>query len=250
MVKHHKLLPLTFARVTIVVKLTIRRREVWASSETDWPCPSDATFRLARSRCQLAPNRPMQDTGQRISETDDTDAGRGQWLSVPELAAKRRISEQSAARLVRRRRWQRRTDADGVVRIRVPDVTADTPNRPRGSQPAIEVLRMAVESLTERLRISGASGSARTRRTRTRQVEARVQVLEVEVGAKLQAAQERADRAEGVRDAALEATNRADAQAAAARGRLADMERDSDARERARLELPHYGKAKWEHGPA
>jgi hypothetical protein len=41
---------------------------------------------------------------------------------------------------------------------------------------------------------------------------------------------ERADRAEGVRDAALEAANRADAEAAAARGRLADMERDNDAR--------------------
>ena len=48
--------------------------------------------------------------------------------------------------------------------------------------------------------------------------------------AEAQAAQERADRAEGVRDAALEAANRADAEAAAARGRLADMERDNDAR--------------------
>jgi chromosome segregation ATPase len=46
--------------------------------------------------------------------------------------------------------------------------------------------------------------------------------------AEAQAAQERADRAEGVRDSALEAANRADAEAA--RGRLADMERDNDAR--------------------
>ena len=37
-------------------------------------------------------------------------------------------------------------------------------------------------------------------------------------------------RAEGVRDAALEAANRADAEAVALRGRLADMERDNDAR--------------------
>jgi hypothetical protein len=177
---------------------------------------------------------PMQG-GQRISETSDAADGRGQWLSVPELAAKRRISEQSAARLVRRRRWRRRTDVDSVIRILVPDATADTPNRPRGTQPAIEVLRVAVESLTERLRRADEDIlHERERADRAdadaRQAEGRVQVLEVEVGAKLQAAQERADRAEGVRDAALEAANRADAEAAAARGRLADMERDNDAR--------------------
>ena len=178
----------------------------------------------------------MQD-GERISETSDAADGRGQWLSVPELAAKRRISEQSAARLVRRRRWQRRTDADdNVIRILVPDATADTPNRPRGTQPAIEVLRMAVESLTERLR--RADEDIRHERERAdkadadaRQAEARVRVLEVEVGAKLQAAQERADQAEGVRDAALESANRADAEAQAARDRLADRERDIADRE-------------------
>ena len=115
---------------------------------SDRPLPY---FRLARSRCHLGQPHPMQDE-ERISETSDAADGRGQWLSVPELAAKRRISEQSAARLVRRRRWQRQTDADNVIRILVPDATADTPNRPRGTQPAIEVLRMAVESLTERLR--------------------------------------------------------------------------------------------------
>jgi hypothetical protein len=86
------------------------------------------------------------------------------------------------------------------MRILVPDMAADTPNRGRGPQPAIEVLRMAVESLTERLRRADED----IRRER-----------------------ERADRAEGVRDAALEAANRADAEAAAARGRLADMERDN-----------------------
>lgn len=75
----------------------------------------------------------------------------GQWMSVAELAAKRRISEQSAARLVRRRKWQRRTDPDNVVRVLVETRTADTPNRPRGSQPAIEVLRLAVEALRDEL---------------------------------------------------------------------------------------------------
>jgi hypothetical protein len=177
----------------------------------------------------------MQD-GQRISESADAADGHGQWLTVPELAAKRRISEPSAARLVRRRRWQRRTDADNVIRILVPDTTAYTPNRPRGTQPAIEVLRMAVESLSERLRIADAD--IRRERERAdkadadaRQAEARVSVLEIEVGAKLQAAQERTDRAEGVRDAALEAANRADVEAAVARDRLADMEAAEGARQ-------------------
>lgn len=139
----------------------------------------------------------------RISETMVSQAEHGQWMSVAELATKRRISEGSAARLVRRRKWQRRADPDNVMRILVPDMATNTPNRGRGPQPAIEVLRMAVESLTERLRRADED----IRRER-----------------------ERADRAEGVRDAALEAANRADAEAAAARGRLADMERDNDAR--------------------
>lgn len=133
----------------------------------------------------------------RISETMVSQAEHGQWMSVAELATKRRISEGSAARLVRRRKWQRRADPDNVMRILVPDMATNTPNRGRGPQPAIEVLRMAVESLTERLRRADED----IRRER-----------------------EPADRAEGVRDAALEAANRADAEAAAARGRLADME--------------------------
>jgi hypothetical protein len=103
-------------------------------------------------------------------------AEHGQWMSVAELTTKRRISEGSAARLVRRRKWQRRADPDNVMRILVPDMAADTPNRGRGPQPAIEVLRMAVESLTERLRRADED----IRRER-----------------------ERADRAAGVRDAAL-----------------------------------------------
>jgi hypothetical protein len=112
----------------------------------------------------------------RISETMVSQAEHGQWMSVAELTTKRRISEGSAARLVRRRKWQRRADPDNVMRILVPDMAADTPNRGRGPQPAIEVLRMAVESLTERLRRADED----IRRER-----------------------ERADRAEGVRDAAL-----------------------------------------------
>jgi hypothetical protein len=65
----------------------------------------------------------------RISETMDSQAEHGQWMSVAELATKRRISEGSAARLVRRRKWQRRTDPDNVTRILVPDVAVDTHNR-------------------------------------------------------------------------------------------------------------------------
>jgi hypothetical protein len=144
----------------------------------------------------------------RISETMVSQAEHGQWMSVAELATKRRISEGSAARLVRRRKRQRRTDPDNMMRILVPDMAADTPNRGRGPQPAIEVLRMAVESLTERLR----RADEEIRRERER------------ADTDIRIERERADRAEGVRDAALEAANRADAEAAAARGRLAEIE--------------------------
>ncbi len=110
----------------------------------------------------------MADDGQRISENTITtgnnisDGGAngtsssGQWLSISALAARRRISEASAARLIRRRKWQKRTDADGRISVFVPDRDTDTPNKPRGSQPAIEVLRMAVEALSERLRMADA----------------------------------------------------------------------------------------------
>ena len=42
------------------------------------------------------------------------------WLSYDELAAARRISKASAARLARRRKWQRRPGNDGTPRVAVP----------------------------------------------------------------------------------------------------------------------------------
>ena len=73
---------------------------------------------------------------------------------------------------------------------------------------------MAVESLTERLRRADED----IRRERER------------ADSDIRIERERAERAEGVRDAALEAANRDAAEAAALRGRLADMERDNEAR--------------------
>ena len=42
------------------------------------------------------------------------------WLSYDELAEARRISKASAARLARRRKWQRRPGNDGTPRVAVP----------------------------------------------------------------------------------------------------------------------------------
>ena len=138
-----------------------------------------------------------------LSLYPDALSSAGRWLTVSELAAKRRISEASAGRLVRRNKWKRRTDADGRMSVLVPERTADTPNRPRGSQPAIEVLRMAVESLTERLRIADAD----VRRERGR-----------------------ADKAEADVRIAQDAAERARASAQAAHGRVFELEQAEAAR--------------------
>lgn len=145
-----------------------------------------------------------------------TDGLDGEWLTHAELAERRRISKASASRMVRRHKWQRRTDnLSGTVRIFVPQhaLEADRPEGVQRAHPAdvLVALQTAVETLREAL-------------TRA---EGRADVLRIE----LQATMERADQAEGVRDAALEAANRAEAEAQAARDRLADMERDNNARQ-------------------
>jgi hypothetical protein len=52
------------------------------------------------------------------SRADDRAGGR--WMSLKELAASRRISVASAARLMRRRHWRRQPGNDGHIRVWVP----------------------------------------------------------------------------------------------------------------------------------
>jgi hypothetical protein len=48
------------------------------------------------------------------------DRADGRWMSLKELAASRRISVPSAARLMRRRKWRRQPGNDGHIRVWVP----------------------------------------------------------------------------------------------------------------------------------
>jgi hypothetical protein len=55
------------------------------------------------------------------------DAEAGRWLTYRQIADLRRISKESAERLVRRHRWRRQEDNQGVTRVLVPPDWADAP---------------------------------------------------------------------------------------------------------------------------
>jgi hypothetical protein len=66
----------------------------------------------------------------------DTEAGR--WLTYRQIADLRRISKASAERLVRRHKWRRQEDNQGVTRALVPPEWADAhPDRLTDSSPDI-----------------------------------------------------------------------------------------------------------------
>ena len=111
------------------------------------------------------------------------------------------------------------------------DAGDDAPVVASAQVDAVEVLQRALTMLGEQLARERDRGDVATAEVAT----LREQIATLQTD--LSVAQEAADRhhaaaqlAEGVRDAALEAANRADAEAQAARDRLADMERDNEAR--------------------
>jgi hypothetical protein len=77
------------------------------------------------------------------------------WMTLAELAAARRISKASAARLVRRRKWRRQADNEGRVRVLVPSVAMseadDRPDIRAGEITVISALTEAVMTLREQL---------------------------------------------------------------------------------------------------
>ncbi len=182
---------------------------------------------------------PLQDA--RDNPGDDTSDG--QWVTYGELAKARNIERRAAVRLAQRRRWRRQAGNDGLTRVLVPpdwlkpvdrarDVTRDdagddAPLDATAQVDAVEVLQRALTMLGEQLARERDRGDVASAEVAT----LREQIAALQTD--LAAAQATADRhyaalqqAEGVRDAALEAANRADAEAQAARDRLADMERD------------------------
>jgi hypothetical protein len=152
----------------------------------------------------------------------------GAWLSFAELGRARGISRASAARLVRRRKWRKRTDNHGMVQVFVPagaDEPADRqPGHPTealrasaGGHPtdvshAINVLETAVTTLREQLE-------------RSEQGRDRAELATKELRGELEAARAALERATGEAARAvqaLEERDRADAERKA-RGVLARL---------------------------
>ena len=107
---------------------------------------------------------PGRDSPQDILRTSGAgfDAD-GVWMNVTELSHARGISRASAARLVRRRKWRKRTDNHGVVHVLVPHEATEMTDKPVDGHPtgvradvsrAVSALEAAVASLTEQLAVA------------------------------------------------------------------------------------------------
>ena len=59
----------------------------------------------------------------------------GRWLTYRQIADLRRISKASAERLVRRHKWRRQEDNEGVTRALVPGVGGRAPCQADGQPP-------------------------------------------------------------------------------------------------------------------
>src|SRR5689334_13908907 len=55
-----------------------------------------------------------------LADDRAADGENAQWMTFAELAAARRTAKGSVARLVRRRGWPRKRDAEGCLRVLVP----------------------------------------------------------------------------------------------------------------------------------
>ena len=131
----------------------------------------------------------------------------GRWMTFVELAQARGISESSARKLVRRRRWRRQAGNHGVVRILVPaealDMARDAPGTaltltpgtdlahvpgpvPRDKSHAINALEAAIAVLREQLerensRADRAETRAEQAETRADQLREQLESLQTEL---------------------------------------------------------------------
>jgi hypothetical protein len=127
------------------------------------------------------------------------DRADGRWLTLKELAASRRISVASAARLMRRRHWRRQPGNDGHIRVWVPaaeqepkadvrtddrpDVTADIRT---GVMEIIRPLQDAIAVLETQLteantRATRAEHSAASERVRADDLRDKLEALQTEL---------------------------------------------------------------------
>jgi hypothetical protein len=112
------------------------------------------------------------------------------WMTFAELAAARGISQASASRLVRRRRWRRQIDNQGRVRVLVPSEDNERPDTP------MDIVRELVRGLEvtfkEQIEIE---------RVRANREQQRADSAE----ARAERAEQRAERAEGDAEALRQA---------------------------------------------
>jgi hypothetical protein len=84
-------------------------------------------------------------------EASDPDESR--WVSYAELAKARAISRLSAERLVRKKRWPKRTGNDKTIRVLVPahELMATAEGRPSNRPDALPALMQALDLLKAQL---------------------------------------------------------------------------------------------------
>ena len=205
------------------------------------------------------------------SQADDQAGIR--WLSYSQIAALRGISRTSAERMVRRAKWRRQVDNQGVTRAAVPlayaeperatlpDSQAENPPDNRALQATIAALREAKTSLQAAFdaalsakdgEIATLRGTATAERSRADRAEAAAAELRLrldDLGAKLADAQAELAAAQ---DQAVAATHRAVAaveaeqavRQAAAELRMALTEAEADAAELRQVEVVRKGRGR------
>ena len=87
---------------------------------------------------------------------DDPDGDGGQWLTILEIAEVRGISEQSAGRTIRRKKWRRQPDNQGTVRYLVPDAGRTKEPVRRNNADMVAGLLSTIEILREQLKREAA----------------------------------------------------------------------------------------------
>jgi hypothetical protein len=169
----------------------------------------------------------------------DTEAGR--WLTYRQIADLRRISKASAERLVRRHKWRRQEDNQGVTRALVPPEWADAhPDRLTDSTPDIRGdggapdITPSIAAFEAALAAMHGAKDAEISTMREANATLREQLAQSvtlidSFREERDRAQVRVDHAEAARDRAEQGRDRERARADALRDRLDGLQHDLDA---------------------
>lgn len=170
----------------------------------------------------------------------DGDEDTVRWLSYSQIAALRGISRTSAERIVRRAKWRRQVDNQGVTKAAVPLAYAETertnpPDSQGGNPPDFARFEVALAAIREAKdgEIAALSGQIDTLRCQLIQADAR----EDELRERLGAAERARAVAEGLAEAARRETQEAHQATQMAQDTAAELRRaDATRKARGRLE--------------